>query len=107
MEANKHDHNPSFQAESRRAIGTEAPACAAKMCIRDRPQINQDAVRLIKQLYGIDMEQTQYSKLLNELPPVDIVITMGCNEMCIRDRKKMGWYFATPSSRRMPHFRAP
>ena len=42
------------------------------------PQINQDAVRLIKQLYGIDMEQTQYSKLLNELPPVDIVITMGC-----------------------------
>ena len=43
------------------------------------PQINQDAVRLIKQLYGIDMAQTQYSKLLNELPPVDIVITMGCN----------------------------
>ena len=43
------------------------------------PQINQDAVRLMKQLYGIDMEQTQYSKLLNELPPVDIVITMGCN----------------------------
>ena len=46
------------------------------------PQINQDAVRLIKQLYGIDMEQTQYSKLLNELPPVDIVITMGCNVTC-------------------------
>ena len=46
------------------------------------PQINQDAVRLIKQLYGIDMEQTQYSKLLNELPPVDIVITMGCNVAC-------------------------
>ena len=47
-----------------------------------KPQINQDAVRLIKQLYGIDMEQTQYSKLLNELPPVDIVITMGCNVAC-------------------------
>ena len=46
------------------------------------PQINQDAVRLIKQLYGIDMAQTQYSKLLNELPPVDIVITMGCNVDC-------------------------
>lgn len=46
------------------------------------PQINQDAVRLIKQLYGIDMEQAQYSKLLNELPPVDIVITMGCNVTC-------------------------
>lgn len=46
------------------------------------PQINQDAVRLMKQLYGIDMEQTQRSKLLSELPPVDIVITMGCNVNC-------------------------
>ena len=27
-------------------------------------QINQDAVRLMKQLYGIDMEQTQYSNLI-------------------------------------------
>ena len=41
-----------------------------------------DAVRLMKQLYGIDMEQTQYSKLLTELPPIDIVITMGCNVNC-------------------------
>ena len=47
-----------------------------------KPQINQDAVRLMKQLYGIDMEQTQYSKLLEELPPVDVVITMGCNVQC-------------------------
>ena len=46
------------------------------------PRINQDAVRLMKQLYGIDMEQTQYSKLLTELPPIDIVITMGCNVNC-------------------------
>lgn len=47
-----------------------------------KPQINQDAVRLMKELYGIDMEKTQYSKLLDELPPVDIVITMGCNVEC-------------------------
>lgn len=46
------------------------------------PKINQEAVRLMKQLYNIDMEQTQYSKLLNDLPPVDIVITMGCNVNC-------------------------
>lgn len=45
-------------------------------------QINQDAVRLMKELYGIDMEQSQYSKLVSELPPVDIVITMGCNVNC-------------------------
>ncbi len=45
--------------------------------------INQDAVRLMKQVYGIDMEaQGQRSKLLTELPPVDIVITMGCNVSC-------------------------
>jgi len=47
-----------------------------------KPQINQDAVRLMKQLYGIDMELTQRSKLLDEIPPVDIVITMGCNVHC-------------------------
>ena len=47
-----------------------------------KPQINQDAVRLMKQLYGIDMERTQRSKLLSEIPPVDIVVTMGCNVTC-------------------------
>lgn len=47
-----------------------------------KPVINQDAVRLMKQLYGIDMEQTQYSKLLSDIPDVDIVITMGCNVQC-------------------------
>ncbi len=45
-------------------------------------QINQDAVRLIKKLYGIDMEKTQYPKLLSDIPPVDVVITMGCNVEC-------------------------
>ena len=47
-----------------------------------KPQINQDAVHLIKQLYGIDMEATQCSKLLSDIPPVDVVITMGCNVQC-------------------------
>jgi arsenate reductase len=47
-----------------------------------KPQINQDAVRLMKQLYGIDMELTQRSKLLDAIPPVDVVITMGCNVAC-------------------------
>ena len=47
-----------------------------------KPCINQDAVRLMKQLYGVDMEQTQRSKLLDEIPPVDAVITMGCNVQC-------------------------
>ncbi|CUH92937.1 arsenate reductase ArsC [Herbinix luporum] len=47
-----------------------------------KPQINQDAVRLMKELYDIDMEKTQYSKLLDKIPAVDIVITMGCNVEC-------------------------
>lgn len=47
-----------------------------------KPQINQNAVRLVKKLYGIDMEKTQYSKLLDDIPKVDIVITMGCNVNC-------------------------
>ncbi|NLN03204.1 MAG: arsenate reductase ArsC, partial [Clostridiaceae bacterium] len=44
--------------------------------------INPDAVRIMKQLYGIDMEETQHPKLLEDIPPVDIVITMGCNVEC-------------------------
>lgn len=47
-----------------------------------KPQINQDAVRLMKEIYGIDMEKTQYSKLLTDIPEVDVVIKMGCNVVC-------------------------
>ena len=46
-------------------------------------RINPDAVRLMKDVYHIDMEtEGQRSKLLSELPPVDIVVTMGCNVQC-------------------------
>lgn len=47
-----------------------------------KPQINPDAVRLMKELYGIDMEQTQYSKLISAIPTPDIAISMGCNVGC-------------------------
>ena len=47
-----------------------------------KPQINQDAVRIMKRLYGIDMEQTQYSKLISDIPDPDIAISMGCNVGC-------------------------
>lgn len=47
-----------------------------------KPQINQDAVRIMKELYGIDMEQTQYSKLISDIPNPDIAISMGCNVGC-------------------------
>lgn len=47
-----------------------------------KPQINQDAVRLMKKLYGIDMEKTQYSKTIDKIPAPDIAISMGCDVGC-------------------------
>ena len=48
-----------------------------------KPQINQDAVRIMKEIYGIDMEANgQYSKLITDIPDVDIAISMGCNVGC-------------------------
>jgi len=47
-----------------------------------KPEINKDAVRIMKMLYGIDMEKTQYPKLITGIPPVNIVVTMGCNVTC-------------------------
>lgn len=47
-----------------------------------KPQINQDAVRLMKEIYHIDMEKTQYSKLFQDIPKPDIAISMGCNVGC-------------------------
>ena len=47
-----------------------------------KSQINQDAVRLMKQLYDIDMEQSQYNKLITDIPQPDIMISMGCNVTC-------------------------
>ena len=47
-----------------------------------KPQINQDAVRLMKELYDIDMEQTQYSKTFDKIPVPDIAVSMGCDVGC-------------------------
>ena len=47
-----------------------------------KPKINEDAVRVIKNLYKLDMRKSQYSKLISEIPNVDIVIKMGCNVQC-------------------------
>ena len=47
-----------------------------------QPKINQDAVRLIKAIYGLDMESTQFSTSIDEIPSPDIAISMGCNVTC-------------------------
>lgn len=47
-----------------------------------KPQINPDAVRLVRSLYGIDMDTTQYSKTVDKIPSPDIAISMGCGVTC-------------------------
>lgn len=47
-----------------------------------KPQINQDAVKTIQNLYGIDMNTSQFSKLIEDIPQIDIAIKMGCNVIC-------------------------
>ena len=73
-----------------------------------RPQINQDAVRLMKQLHFIDMEaEGQYSKLLTEIPAVDMVITMGCNVQCpmLPCRWREDWGLEDPTGKPDEEFR--
>ncbi len=66
-----------------------------------KERINPDAVRLMKQLYGIDMELTQRSKTLDVLPPVDVVITMGCGVACpyLPSKRREDWGLDDPSGK--------
>lgn len=72
-----------------------------------RPNINQDAVRLIKELYNIDMEATQSSKLLPDIPEVDIVIKMGCNVVCpfLPSQHEEDWGLDDPSGKSDEEFK--
>lgn len=47
-----------------------------------KSQINQDAVRMMKKIYNVDMEKTQYNKTVDDIPKPDVVIFMGCNVSC-------------------------
>jgi arsenate reductase len=66
-----------------------------------RPQINQDAVRIIKDLYNVDMNETHKSKLLDDIPEVDIVVKMGCNVVCpfLPSRHEEDWGLEDPSGK--------
>lgn len=68
-----------------------------------KPRINQDAVRLMKERFGIDMEVSQRSKLLAAIPEVDVVITMGCNVECpyLPCKFREDWVWMIPAARRM------
>jgi len=66
-----------------------------------KPQINPDAVSVIKKLYGVDMRDTQRPKLLANIPPVDVVITMGCNVSCpyLPSKYREDWGLEDPTGK--------
>ena len=68
--------------------------------------INPDAVEVIKELYGVDMTQTQYNKVLTELPPIDVVITMGCGVECpfLPCRYREDWGLEDPTGKEKEEF---
>lgn len=66
-----------------------------------KPQINQDAVRIMKEHYEIDMS-AQYSKLLSDIPEADIYISMGCNVQCpvLPGKRMENWGLEDPTGQR-------
>lgn len=66
-----------------------------------KPKINQDAVKTINKLYGVNMNETQYSKLITELPEVDIVVKMGCNVVCpfLPSKHEEDWRLDDPTGK--------
>jgi len=87
------------EALGKHFAGNAFESYSAGTCIKDK--INQDAVRIIKEKYSIDMEQTQYSKLLADIPELDIVITMGCNVDCpiLPCQHREDWGLEDPSGK--------
>ena len=73
-----------------------------------KPRINQDAVRLMKEIYDIDMEANgQHSKLISKIPEVDMAISMGCNVGCpfIGREFDDNWGLEDPSGKSDEQFR--
>lgn len=65
-----------------------------------KPSINPDAVRAMIRLYGVDMTETgQHPKLIESLPPIDIVVTMGCGVECpwLPSCHREDWGLADPT----------
>ena len=78
-------HN-SFRSQIAEALGRiylkdKYKCYSAGSMTKDR--INEDALRIMKELYGVDMEAMgQYPKLIDQIPECDILISMGCNVSC-------------------------
>ena len=66
-----------------------------------KPEINSDAVSILKELYAVDMTATQHVKLLEALPRIDILVTMGCNVTCpyLPCQHREDWGLEDPSGK--------
>jgi Protein-tyrosine-phosphatase len=64
------------------------------------PQINQEAVNTILELYQYDMSK-QISKTIDQIPDLDIVITMGCNVNCptLNCKHREDWGIIDPTGK--------
>ena len=64
-------------------------------------EINPVAVEVIKELYAVDMTATQHVKLLEALPRIDILVTMGCNVTCpyLPCQHREDWGLEDPSGK--------
>ncbi len=72
-----------------------------------KSQINQDAVRLIKEVYSIDMEATQFNKTIFDIPNPDVAIFMGCNVSCpsVRAEHNENWGLDDPTGKNDEEFK--
>lgn len=64
-------------------------------------EINPVAVEVIKELYAVDMTATHHVKLLEALPRIDILVTMGCNVTCpyLPCQHREDWGLEDPSGK--------
>ena len=71
-----------------------------------RPEINQTAVRIVNDRHSININETQTSKLIDDIPEVDVVITMGCNVDCptLKCQHREDWGLDDPSGKEDSEF---
>lgn len=94
------------EALAKEIAGDTFDIYSAGTALKDR--INPDAVRLMKDIYNIDMEATQHPKLLSDIPTVNIVITMGCDVECpiVPNQYTENWDLDDPTGHSDDIFRA-
>ena len=87
------------EALGKKLVGDVFETYSAGTELKDH--INPDAVRVMKQMHHIDMEQSQFNKLLSDIPEPDVAIFMGCNVSCpnLKAKYSENWGLDDPSGK--------